>query len=120
MRDLVKTIGDLIESMSALARQAVTEYTPIVDAIVCTQSPDIRQIEHTLDGLLDFCFDAEMLLLYKKLCRHYYDIEPPPRWSTSDPIARCGIRDRRSSHEPATEARLQEDRGRRARHDRDA
>ena len=28
-----------------------------------------------LDGLLDFCFDPEALLLYKKLCRHYYAID---------------------------------------------
>ena len=76
MSDLVKAIGDLIKSRSTLARQAVTEYAPIVDEIVCTRSPDVRRIEHTLDGLLDFCFDAEMLLLYKKLCRHYYDIKP--------------------------------------------
>jgi hypothetical protein len=40
------------------------------------QSQDIRRIEHTLDGLLDFCFDPEVLLLYKKLCRHYYAIDP--------------------------------------------
>ncbi len=26
--------------------------------------------------MLDFCFDDKMLLLYKKLCRYYYDINP--------------------------------------------
>jgi hypothetical protein len=76
MKDLVEAIGGLIESMSGLARQAVAEYTPIVDSIVRTRSKDIHHIEHTLDGLLDFCFDPEMLLLFKKLCRHYYFIEP--------------------------------------------
>ena len=46
-----------------------------MDEIVCTRSTDVRHIEHCrLDGLLDFCFDPEALLLYKKLCRHYYDI----------------------------------------------
>jgi len=29
-----------------------------------------------LDGILDFCFDADMLLLYKKLCRYYFNIDP--------------------------------------------
>ena len=54
----------------------MAEYAPIVDSIVRARSRDIRHIEHTLDGLLDFCFDPEALLLYKKLCRHYYDIDP--------------------------------------------
>ncbi len=26
--------------------------------------------------MLDFCFDDEMLALYKKLCRYYFDIDP--------------------------------------------
>jgi hypothetical protein len=51
-------------------------YTPIVDAIIDTQSRDVRQIEHTLDGLLVFCFDSEALVLYKKLRRHYLSIDP--------------------------------------------
>jgi hypothetical protein len=25
--------------------------------------------------MLDFCFDAEMLLLYKKLCHYYFAID---------------------------------------------
>jgi hypothetical protein len=28
------------------------------------------------DGLLDFCFDPELLPLYKRLCRYYFDINP--------------------------------------------
>jgi hypothetical protein len=76
MKDLVETIGELLESRSAIARQAVAEYAPVVNSIVRTQTKDIRHIEHTLDGLLDFCFDPESLLLYKKLCRHYYFIDP--------------------------------------------
>jgi len=57
MNPLKGTIGDLAESISAIARRAVAEYAPIVDAIVRERSNDIRHIEHTLDGLLDFCFD---------------------------------------------------------------
>ena len=76
MSVLEETIGDLIKSVSGLARQAVAAYAPVVSSIVRDQSQDIRHIEHTLDGLLDFCVDPEALLLYKKLCRHYYDIDP--------------------------------------------
>jgi hypothetical protein len=76
MKGPVENVGDLIESISGLARWAVAEYAPVVDAIVRTQCKDTRHIEHTLDGLLDFCFGPEALLLYKKLCRHYYFIDP--------------------------------------------
>src|ERR1700728_4289736 len=75
MSPLTQEILGLAESISALARRAVTEYTPVVDAIVRSRSQDVHRIEHTLDGLLDFCFDAEALVLFKKLCRHYYFID---------------------------------------------
>jgi hypothetical protein len=74
--DLLEGIRELVEAASGLARRAVAEYAPIVDSIVRARSHDVRHIEHTLDGLLDFGFDPEALLLYKKLCRHYYAIDP--------------------------------------------
>jgi hypothetical protein len=74
--DLGEASRDLVQSVVELARRAVAEYSPIVDSIVRSRSTDVRHIEHTLDGLLDFCFDAEALLLYKKLCRHYDAIDP--------------------------------------------
>jgi hypothetical protein len=76
MKDLVEAIGKLAKSRSGLARQAVAAYAPVVNSIVQEQSRDASHIEQTLDGLLDFCFDPEALLLYKKLCRHYFDIDP--------------------------------------------
>ena len=69
-------LKNLAGSILELGREAVTTYTPIVDAIIDTQSRDVRQIEHTLDGLLGFCFDSEALVLYKKLRRHYLSIDP--------------------------------------------
>ena len=41
-----------------------------------TPTPDAKQIEHTLDCLLDFCGHEPVLQLYKRLCRHYWDIDP--------------------------------------------
>jgi hypothetical protein len=76
MNPLFRDVEALAQSLSALARRAVAEYTPLVEAIVRDQSRDARRIERTLDGLLDFGFDPEALLLYKKLCRHYYFIDP--------------------------------------------
>jgi hypothetical protein len=76
MSDSLEGIRDLVESLSDLGRRAAAVYAPIVDEIVRSRSTDVRNIEHTLDWMLGFCFDPEMLVLYKKLCRHYYFIDP--------------------------------------------
>jgi hypothetical protein len=59
-----------------LARQAKSLYSVEVDAIINDKIRDSNRIEYCLDGMLGFCFDDEMLLLYKKLCRYYFDIDP--------------------------------------------
>ncbi len=76
MKPLRQAIGDLAESIAVLVRRAVAEYAPVVEAIVRSQSQDVRYIERTLYGLLDCCFEPQALLLYRKLCRHYYAIDP--------------------------------------------
>jgi hypothetical protein len=72
---LIEGNAALAEIRAGLARRAVAEYTPLVDSIISRRSTDVWQIEHTLDGLLDFCFDPEALVLFKRLCRHYYFID---------------------------------------------
>ena len=72
----LRTITELADSLHDLSRRAVEVYTPVVDAILRSRSPDTRHIENTLDGLLGFCGYPDALLLYKKLCRHYYTIDP--------------------------------------------
>ena len=59
-----------------LARQAEMIYAPEVDTVVRERSKDSKRIERLLDSILDFCFDSGMLLLYKKLCRYYFQIDP--------------------------------------------
>lgn len=71
-----ETLRGLAEQLQALNRQAVIEYTPVVEAIIRSGDRDIRHIEHTLDGLLNFCGYDPALQLYRRLCRHYYDIDP--------------------------------------------
>jgi hypothetical protein len=68
--------GELAGSLAALARRAAAEYAILVDHLVVCRSCDAREIERTLDGLLDFCFDPEVLQLFRRLCRHYYGIDP--------------------------------------------
>ena len=70
------SICQLVEETQRLARQAESLYTPEVGALIAEGSLDAKRIEHLLDGLLDFAFNPEVLLLYKKLCRYYYFIDP--------------------------------------------
>ena len=73
---LLASVSGLATTLEDLNRQAVREYTPIVHAIWCAHSQDTQHIEHTLDGLLDFCGYQPVLDLYKKLCRYYFAIDP--------------------------------------------
>jgi hypothetical protein len=73
---LLHSVSDIAKELQVLQAQAVTQYTPVVEAIIATRSSDGRHIEQTLDGLLDFCGHEPALLLYRRLCRHYFDINP--------------------------------------------
>jgi hypothetical protein len=73
---LVQNISGLVSGIQRLVRQAYAEYSPEVDSVINEQSSDPKRIERLLDGILDFCFDPEMLRLYKKLCRYYFAIDP--------------------------------------------
>jgi len=71
-----ESIRELAAGLVGLNRRAVEEYTPLVEDILRFGNRDVHYIEHTLDGLLDFCGSAAALALYKKLCRYYWDIDP--------------------------------------------
>ena len=73
---MIEQIKDLIVGQQKLARQALPEYSVLVEKIIVSKTTDQNRIEHTLDGILDFCFDADVLLLFKKLCRYYFTINP--------------------------------------------
>ena len=65
-----------VGQLQQLQLQAAQQYQPMVDELVHTGSRDVQQIEHTLDGLLDFCGHAPVLEMYRRLCRHCWDIDP--------------------------------------------
>jgi len=72
----LKKIEELAIAMQQLASQAVQQYSPEVDLIISSECKDDKRIEHLLEGMLEFCFDEKMLLLYKKLCRYYFSFNP--------------------------------------------
>src|ERR1035437_4103649 len=73
---IIKKIEGLALATKQLGKQAVQAYLPEVDLIISSECRDDKRIEHLLDWMLDFCFDEEMLLLYKKLCRYYFSFNP--------------------------------------------
>lgn len=69
-------INGIAEHLQALNEQVVREYAPIVEAIINSNSRDTNYIEHTLDGLVNFCGYAPAVEFFKKLCRYYWQIDP--------------------------------------------
>jgi len=74
--DLMKTTQSLACELQNLQAVAVAQYTPVVENLIATGNRDVGEIERTLDGLLDFCSYQPALDLYRRLCRHYFDIDP--------------------------------------------
>ena len=72
----LESIVELVRQLASLNDRAVLVYSPIVMDIVNGKSTDPHLIESTLDGLLGFAGSEEGLVLYKKLCRHYWDLDP--------------------------------------------
>lgn len=69
-------IVELVASMRVLQQQAVASYAPIVHELIERHCLDERNIERTLDHLLDCACIPEGLQLFKDLCRYYYHINP--------------------------------------------
>ena len=73
---LFESIGPIAVRVQDLQQQAAQQYKPVIDDSVQSGCRDAKQIEHTLDCLLDFCGHEPVLQLYKRLFRHYWDIDP--------------------------------------------
>jgi hypothetical protein len=72
----IEPFRELVAQQQRLVRRAIPLYAREVDAILLSRSTDPNRIEYLLDSLLGFCFDADILLLFKKLCRYYFRIDP--------------------------------------------
>ena len=74
--ELVQAVGELTVSQQQIAHKAKQQYSFEVEYILRDQCCEPQRIECLLDGMLDFCFDDEMLRLYKMLCRYYFKMDP--------------------------------------------
>jgi len=75
-RIIDKNIIALAEDIKILASKAIAGYLPEVNAVIASGCKDKHRIEKLLDFMLDFCWDKQMLILYKRLCHYYYEIDP--------------------------------------------
>ena len=75
-KSLAPELRRLATTFKNLDEDALRAYSPLVDDVIESKSRNIREIEQLLDGLLGFCYDDRMLVLFKKVCRHYYFIDP--------------------------------------------
>jgi len=74
--ELINDLKPLIEAHQQLVVQAHQLYKPEVERLINSKTKDDNEIQHLLDYLLDFAFHDNILILYKKVCRYYWDINP--------------------------------------------
>lgn len=68
-------VDGLVSQIRALNDMAVREYTPLVNDI-CSRIASQNEVERLLDYLLGFAGNDKILLLYRRVCRHYFQIYP--------------------------------------------
>ena len=73
---MTDNLHQLAEQMVALFRQVVALADAEADAIIQSGEQDTQRIEQQLDHMLSLCCDPEMLVVFKRLCRYYYGIDP--------------------------------------------
>lgn len=70
--ELLKNVREVVERINDLRDLAYAQYLPAVDEVLAGRITDKSQIEHILDGILDFGDDPRFLDLSKRLCRYLY------------------------------------------------
>lgn len=76
IKAFVEELRPLVEARNHLARKAETGFAIQVADITRKGCKDPKRIEWLLSCMLDFGFDDRILVLFKKLCRYYYAIDP--------------------------------------------
>ena len=74
--EALEAAKETVEALNKLTDQALAQYTALVDSAVAGHITDERELEHIMDGLLDFGDDLRFLEIYKRLCRHIFYKHP--------------------------------------------
>ncbi len=73
---LDEKMKSLFSSVFELHKQRITLMSQEIKGIIKNKITDIPRIEDALDYLFDLLEYNDALLLYRKLCKYYYDINP--------------------------------------------
>lgn len=66
----------LAERLISLYKQAFWIYEPMVDEICSGRKVESKELENILDRLVSMCASNEMLGLFKRVCRKFYNQYP--------------------------------------------
>lgn len=72
----LEVVVNLARRIEQLHFEAIQLCEPRVYHLIQSGCRDVTQIEHTLDELLDHCAHEKGLLLFRTLCRFYYELDP--------------------------------------------
>ena len=92
--DEIKVIAVQLQQ---LQKQAYIIYEPLVTNLIVQQVKGNKQIEHLLDGILDFCGDSQMLLHIKNCADIIGILTHKQRLIILTSIKRCRIVNRFNS-----------------------
>jgi hypothetical protein len=67
---------NLGQQLVSFAQEATRLASEQANDIIQGNDRDQNRIQHLLDMMLDFAYYSEMLLLFKRLCRYYFEINP--------------------------------------------
>ncbi len=73
--NLEKEIYEIVSSINKLTQQARIHFSKEAEEIIAEKSIDKKRIEGLLDNLLGFCFENEILKIFKKLLNYYLYID---------------------------------------------
>lgn len=63
--EALEAAKETVEALNKLTDQALAQYTALVDSAVAGHITDERELEHIMDGLLDFGDDLRFLEIYQ-------------------------------------------------------
>ena len=69
-------VSGLARQLSSLHVQIANQQESVVEHLIATKSHNTKAIEQTLDRLLDVACCNAGLTLFRRLCRHYWTINP--------------------------------------------
>lgn len=73
--DIVNDLKPFVQRLKQIHDMAVVAYTPLVNEL-CSRKAERNEVELMLDWLLMYAGDNRMLLLYKQVCRTFWQSYP--------------------------------------------